>query len=126
MSSGADATRELADGRLLLDEPAAHVARLTIANPEKRNALDHAILDAIAEAVPALEARCLLLTGAGQTFSAGYDIGDMPEETFAEEAEKLVAHPFAAVVGGSQALAPLSRRTRARRRHAETSLLRGV
>ena len=98
MSSGADGTRELADGRLLLDEPAAHVARLTIANPEKRNALDHAILAAIAEAVPALEARCLLLTGAGQTFSAGYDIGDMPEETFAEEAEKLVAHPFAAAI----------------------------
>ena len=98
MSSPADRARELADGKLLLDEPAEHVARLTINNPEKRNALDHPILDAIAEAVPALEAHCLLLTGAGQTFSAGYDIGDMPEETFAEEAEKLVAHPFAAAI----------------------------
>jgi enoyl-CoA hydratase/carnithine racemase len=27
-------------------------------------------------------------------FSAGYDIGDIPEEVFAEEAERLVAHPF--------------------------------
>jgi len=98
LSSGADGARELADGRLLLDEPAAHVARLTIANPDKRNALDHAILDAIAQTVPALDARCLLLTAVGQTFSAGYDIGGMPEETFAEEAEKLVAHPFAAAI----------------------------
>ncbi len=40
-------TTELADGKLLLDRPAEHVVRLTIANPAKRNALDHPILDAI-------------------------------------------------------------------------------
>ncbi len=40
-------TRELADGKLLIDEPAAGVLRLTISNPAKRNALDHPILDAI-------------------------------------------------------------------------------
>ena len=40
---------DLADGKLRLDEPAPHVARLTIDNPAKRNALDHAILDAIAD-----------------------------------------------------------------------------
>jgi len=95
--------RELADGKLLLDEPAEQVARLTINNPDKRNALDHPILDAIARTVPTLEARCLLLTGVGRTFSAGYDIGDMPEETFAEEAEKLVAHPFAAAIAALDA-----------------------
>ena len=39
--------RELADGKLLIDEPAAGVVRLTISNPAKRNALDHPILDAI-------------------------------------------------------------------------------
>ena len=39
--------RTLADGKLRLDFPAGHVARLVIANPDKRNALDHAILDAI-------------------------------------------------------------------------------
>src|SRR4029450_2106264 len=27
-------------------------------------------------------------------FSAGYDIGGIPDEVFAEEAERLVAHPF--------------------------------
>jgi enoyl-CoA hydratase/carnithine racemase len=81
-----DGVRQLAGGKLLLDEPAEHVARLTIDNQPKRNALDHAILDG------------LILTGAGTMFSAGYDIGDMPEETFAQEAEKLVAHPFAAAI----------------------------
>ncbi len=40
-------TRELADGKLLIDEPADGVVRLTISNPAKRNALDHPILDAI-------------------------------------------------------------------------------
>jgi enoyl-CoA hydratase/carnithine racemase len=88
----------LAGGRLLLDEPAAGVARLTIANPAKRNALDQEILDAIAAAVPDLDAKCVILTGSEAMFSAGYDIGDIPSEVFAEEAEKLVAHPFAAAI----------------------------
>jgi enoyl-CoA hydratase/carnithine racemase len=86
---------ELADGRLLLDHPAEHVARLTIANPAKRNALDQPILDAIAAAVPRLDARCLLLTGSERVFSAGYDIGDIPPSEFPQRAESLVAHPFA-------------------------------
>jgi enoyl-CoA hydratase/carnithine racemase len=87
-----------AGGRLLLDEPAAGVARLTIANPAKRNALDQEILDAIAAAVPELDAKCVILTGSETMFSAGYDIGDIPSEVFAQEAEKLVAHPFAAAI----------------------------
>jgi enoyl-CoA hydratase/carnithine racemase len=89
-----------ADGKLELDRPAEHVARLTISNPAKRNALDHAILDGIAHAVGALgdDVRCLILTGAAGMFSAGYDIGDIPEDVFAVEAEKLVAHPFAIAI----------------------------
>ena len=89
----------LASGRLLLDEPAAGVARLTIANPEKRNALDQEILGALADAAGRLEARCLLVTGDGPMFSAGYDIGDFGDpERFAEEASELVAHPFHAAM----------------------------
>ena len=87
-------TSHLADGKLRLDEPAPHVARLTIDNPAKRNALDHAILDAIASTVPELDARCLLITAAGPVFSAGYDIGGLPKDEFAHRAESLVAHPF--------------------------------
>ena len=69
---------ELAGGKLLLDEPAEAVARLTLNRPETRNALDHELLDGLAEAMPTLdrgiEKRCVLITGAGKVFSAGYDI----------------------------------------------------
>jgi enoyl-CoA hydratase/carnithine racemase len=93
LSDGAN-LRELASGKLLYDEPLPHVARLRIVNPDKRGALDQEILDAFAATVPTIEARCLIITGTGSVFSAGYDIGGLPEDRFAEEAEKLVAHPF--------------------------------
>jgi enoyl-CoA hydratase/carnithine racemase len=80
--------------KLQLDEPADGVARLTIANPERRGALDHEILDALAEHARTLEARCLVIRGSGPVFSAGYDIGDLQEQEFEESAERLVAHPF--------------------------------
>jgi enoyl-CoA hydratase/carnithine racemase len=89
---------ELAAGKLRLDFPAEHVARLTIDNPAKRNALDHEILDALAAALAGLEARCLLVTAAGPVFSAGYDIGNLPRDEFADQAESLVAHPFHAAI----------------------------
>jgi enoyl-CoA hydratase/carnithine racemase len=86
---------ELADGKLRLDRPAPHVARLTIRNPDKRNALDHAILGALASCAREIDdARCLLLTAEGPVFSAGYDIGGLPRDEFAHQAESLVAHPF--------------------------------
>jgi enoyl-CoA hydratase/carnithine racemase len=88
---------------LLIDEPAPRVARLTISNPGKRGALDHAILDGFAQAMPRLDARCVIITGEEGTFSAGYDIGDLPDSVFAEEAEKLVAHPFAAAIDAIEA-----------------------
>ncbi|MGZ8633657.1 MAG: enoyl-CoA hydratase/isomerase family protein [Solirubrobacteraceae bacterium] len=86
-------------GELLLDRPADGVLRLTISNPAKRNALDQAILDAVAVVLRDVgEARAVILTGAQGMFSSGYDIGDIPEDVFAEEAERLVAHPFTAAV----------------------------
>jgi enoyl-CoA hydratase/carnithine racemase len=89
---------ELAGGKVVVDRPAEAVARITVSNPDKRNALDHAILDGLAEAMPALadgiETRCVIVRGGGGVFSAGYDIGGIPEAVFAEEAERLVAHPF--------------------------------
>lgn len=92
----------LAGGKLVLDQPAEAVTRLTLANPERRNALDHEILDAIAEVLPQLdrgiENRCVLITGAPPLFSAGYDIAGFPEETFERDAEALVAHPFHAAM----------------------------
>jgi len=85
----------LASGKLLLDEPAENVTRLRIYNRAKRGALDHEILDALADTVRGLDTRCLIITGDGPVFSAGYDIGNFDNESaFAEAAEKLVAHPF--------------------------------
>ncbi|MHB8491575.1 MAG: enoyl-CoA hydratase/isomerase family protein [Solirubrobacteraceae bacterium] len=109
--------RSLADGKLLVDEPCPSVTRLTISNPAKRNALDHPILDAITDTLGALSsplpqehptregddgsaealgapARCVVVTGADGMFSAGYDIGEIPDEDFEATAERLVAHPF--------------------------------
>jgi enoyl-CoA hydratase/carnithine racemase len=89
-------------GELNLDRPVDAVARLTVSNPDKRNALDHEILDAIASVLPELDdgisTRCVLITGEGSTFSAGYDIGGIADEGFSDEAEALVAHPFHAAM----------------------------
>jgi enoyl-CoA hydratase/carnithine racemase len=90
---------ELAGGKLLVDRPADGVVRLTISNPEKRNALDQPILDAIVkvleeQASPRSQARCVVVTGSDGMFSAGYEIGEIGDERFQQEAERLVAHPF--------------------------------
>jgi enoyl-CoA hydratase/carnithine racemase len=104
--------RELAGGKLLVDEPLDGVVRLTISNPAKRNALDHPILDAITATLGELgsggqadraSARCVLITGAHGMFSAGYDIGEIPDEEFEERAERLVAHPFTEAIDALEA-----------------------
>jgi enoyl-CoA hydratase/carnithine racemase len=118
----------LADGKLVIDEPADAVVRLTISNPEKRNALDHPMLDAIASTLAELalgsvgarpvkpregsaagiaaaerSARCVVITGAHGMFSAGYDIGEIPDEEFEQRAERLVAHPFTEAIEALEA-----------------------
>jgi len=89
---------ELASGKLMLDFPAEAVARIRINTPERRNPLDHEVLDTLAETLPRLdneiETRCVLITGEAPSFSAGYDIASIPEKTFEKDAEALIAHPF--------------------------------
>jgi enoyl-CoA hydratase/carnithine racemase len=107
VSTGAT-SGELADGKLLIDEPGDGVVRLTISNPQKRNALDHPILDAISATLadlgsPDSPARCVVVTGAHDMFSAGYDIGEIPDEEFEERAERLVAHPFTEAIDALEA-----------------------
>lgn len=111
--SASPSPRELADGKLLVDEPATGVVRLTISNPQKRNALDHPILGAITATLAELAAEdaahggsgagCVVITGAHGMFSAGYDIGEIPEEGFEEEAERLIAHPFTEAIDALEA-----------------------
>jgi enoyl-CoA hydratase/carnithine racemase len=106
--SASPPAEQLADGKLLIDEPSPGVVRLTISNPAKRNALDHPILDAITATLARLggtgsAARCVIVTGAHGMFSAGYDIGEIPDEEFEERAEALVAHPFTEAIDALEA-----------------------
>lgn len=92
-------------GEVHIDRPADGVLRLAISNPTKRNALDHAILDGITQELTSLEdVRCVVLTGRDGMFSSGYDIGEIPADAFAAEAEKLVAHPFCHALDALEAL----------------------
>jgi enoyl-CoA hydratase/carnithine racemase len=101
-------SRALADGKLLVDRPVDAVVRLTIANPQKRNALDQPILDAIStvlneESSPQAQTRCVVITGSDGMFSAGYEIGEITNGRFQEEAERLVAHPFTEAIEALEA-----------------------
>ncbi|HEX8073616.1 MAG TPA: enoyl-CoA hydratase-related protein [Thermoleophilaceae bacterium] len=104
--------REFASGKLFVDEPAPNVVRIRISNPAKRGALDHEILDWLVTIIQQQDAYCLLLTGDGPVFSAGYDIGNFDEPEFGDEggrsaftdqAESLVAHPFTEAIEALEA-----------------------
>jgi len=64
-----------------VDTPAAHVLRICIDRPEKRNAIDHAVRQGFIEALSRIEpnglTRALVLGGAGDHFSAGGDVDTM-------------------------------------------------
>jgi enoyl-CoA hydratase/carnithine racemase len=45
----------------------------------------------------------VIITGQGRIFSAGYDIRDLDSGGFADEAERLVAHPFTAAIDAVEA-----------------------
>lgn len=76
---------------LLVDEPVPSVKRITLNRPEKRNSLIHPLRKAIMDALVANDqnpdVRLTIIRGAGQSFSAGYDLGggnegyDMPHYT---------------------------------------------
>ena len=93
----------LASGKLVRDEPAPGVTRLRIDHESRRGALDHEILDTLADTVRSLDARCLVLTGTGSMFSAGYDLGNLDGQEFEEDAERLVAHPFHSAIEALEA-----------------------
>ena len=59
---------------------AGRVMTITLDRTEARNALTHDMYDALAEALGRADAddaiRCILITGAGEAFTAGNDLGD--------------------------------------------------
>jgi enoyl-CoA hydratase/carnithine racemase len=87
-------------GSVAVDTPADGVARVTIENAVKRNALDGEILAGLASILPSLDARCVVLTGAGDVFSAGYDIGNLTPERLAD----VLTHPFEAALAALDAV----------------------
>jgi enoyl-CoA hydratase/carnithine racemase len=104
LSSSSAGDSPATGGRLLVDEAAPGVTRLTISNPAKRGALDHAILDGFTSTLSAIDSRCVIITGEQSTFSAGYDIGDLRANgQFADDADRLVANPFAAALDALEA-----------------------
>ncbi|MFW6093157.1 MAG: enoyl-CoA hydratase/isomerase family protein [Pseudomonadota bacterium] len=60
-------------------EEAGGIARITLDRAEKHNALNHALLDGLDEALAAVErsrdVRVVVLAGEGPSFCAGYDLG---------------------------------------------------
>ncbi|WP_198670474.1 enoyl-CoA hydratase-related protein [Oceanicella sp. SM1341] len=63
-------------------------ARLTLSRPERRNALNTALLAQVAQALERLDAdpamRAVILTGAEGNFAAGADIGEIATKTTAD------------------------------------------
>jgi enoyl-CoA hydratase/carnithine racemase len=88
------------------------VARLTFARPEKKNAITHGMWSAIPGVVAEVEndhaLKVLLLTGAGQDFSAGADISEFA--TLRSSAEGAAAYDKA-VEGAVRALSALRKPT---------------
>lgn len=75
-----------------------NLARLTLSNPRKRNALDPALLYALVEALTALPqqgVRAAVLTAEGDIFSSGYDLqaleGAAPENKHAQPLQRAIS-----------------------------------
>jgi len=67
-------------------EARGHVAVVTIDRPERRNAVDHATLDALVAALDGCgdAVRALVLTGAAGHFCAGADLSGVEDGSFTE------------------------------------------
>lgn len=69
-----------------------HIAKIIMNRPDKRNALNHQLLDdldtAFAEADDDPEVRVVILSGAGPSFSAGYDLKGSPYTSVPEGFEE--------------------------------------
>ena len=64
-------------------EKIGFVARITLTRPERTNAMNAAMLSEIAQAMDAIEpdddVRAVIVTGAGNAFSSGFDLKEQME-----------------------------------------------
>jgi enoyl-CoA hydratase/carnithine racemase len=71
-------------GEVLVSSVEDGVATVTLNRPEKRNALSIAVRDLVSDALDALAAdervQCVVLTGAGDVFCAGFDLAEFRVE----------------------------------------------
>lgn len=85
--------RRMTEHGLLIDVDDRGVATLTLNRPDKHNAFDDRLIAAMTDALVDLgerpDVRCVLLTGAGRSFSAGADLGWMKSMAAYSEAENL-------------------------------------
>jgi enoyl-CoA hydratase len=69
--------------------PADGVARITLERPEKKNALSIRLRDEVSDALDALAGdaavKVVVITGAGDVFSAGFDLREFEEPAVADE-----------------------------------------
>jgi enoyl-CoA hydratase len=84
---------------LLVDEPAAHVRRLTLNRPEQLNAMTAELCEALHSELRAIgvdrACRAVILTGAGRGFCAGLDLhgyGAAPENDGSDEPRDRLAN----------------------------------
>lgn len=77
---------------MLVVERQGAVAIWTIARPEAKNALDHAtlneLIDAVAEAGRDRSVRAVVLTGEGHTFVSGGDLRELRDKNTPQDAER--------------------------------------
>lgn len=82
-------------GLILMTEPEDGVATLTLNRPDKKNALSIALRDEMSDALDRLSAhpgtKVVIVTGAGDTFSAGFDLSEFEGLDDAGHAERLWA-----------------------------------
>ncbi|MCD1570350.1 enoyl-CoA hydratase/isomerase family protein [Agromyces mediolanus] len=85
-----------ASGRVLRIERLDDRVVATLDRPEKRNAIDQAMIDELHELCAELEAepRILILTGAGSVFASGADIAELRERRADDARKGINAHAF--------------------------------
>lgn len=88
----------------VLTDREAGVATITLNRPRRRNAINRRMLDALARALDAAEAdpevRVVVLTGAGGSFSSGFDLQEQAELRPAGEAHwrEILEHAFSTLM----------------------------
>ena len=70
----------MADYATLLVDDSGPVGRITLNRPDKRNPIDPTMCGELVHALGAMQAKVIVLTGAGSVFSAGGDLAGMQQQ----------------------------------------------